>query len=55
MKGSAKVPLKSRSDLNKPAPLAPLADAKPTFKAGGALPSISDDIEKKENKSKVKF
>ena len=45
MKGTPKVPLNTKSDLNKP-------EAKPAFKSGGALPSVPDD---KENKSKVKF
>ena len=50
MKGSAKVPLKQKADLNKPTVTTSLAPAQ--FKSGGSLPSV---VENKENKSRVKF
>jgi len=50
MNGAAKVPMKTKADFNKPVVTTSLAPDQ--FKSGGSLPSV---VDKKENKSKVKF
>lgn len=54
MKGGPKVPLKPKSDMNKHSVPA-ISTEKPSFKSGGALPSVTDLGGNKENKSKVSF